>query len=235
MTFPHHHPDDQLLIGYASGQEREGKSLLVATHLAYCPDCRRRVAAFEALCGSWFEELPGQSTDGLDGLLDRMDGLLAGPPESADKPMEDKPAEDAAPRLTGVSREPANTLVPEPLRGWLPEAIDSPVDCGSWTELSPGVWLSAWQRTLAGTNICLLRMARDAPVPAHRRTADELLLVLRGAFSDEYGRYGLGDVAQYSADTDHHARGASEEDCICLFLLDGDLIFLDGQEERRAG
>jgi len=27
--------------------------------------------------------------------------------------------------------------------------------------------------------------------------------------------------------TDHNAFGASAEDCICLFLLDGDLIFLD--------
>jgi putative transcriptional regulator len=230
VTLPHHHPDDQLLIGYASGQERVGKSLLVATHLAYCPDCRRRVAAFEALCGNWFEELPGEVAADLDGLLDRMDGLLAALPASADKSVE-----AAAPRLSDVAGQSAGRLVPEPLRSWLPEAIDSPVDCGSWTELSPGVWLSAWQRTLSGTNICLLRMAHDAPVPAHRHTADELLLVLRGAFSDEYGHYALGDVAHYLAPTDHHARGASEEDCICLFLLDGDLIFLDGEEERRAG
>lgn len=225
MTLPHHHPDDQLLIGYASGQERAGKSLLVATHLAYCPDCRRRVAAYEALCGSWFEELPGEAPSDLDGLLGRMDALLAAPPAPAGEPP---------PRVSDVAGLTAVPLVPEPLRSWLPEAIDSPVDCGSWTELSPGVWLSAWQRTLSGTNICLLRMAQDAPVPAHRHTADELLLVLRGAFSDEYGHYALGDVAQYVADTDHHARGASEEDCICLFLLDGDLIFLDGEEERRA-
>nr|WP_211113354.1 ChrR family anti-sigma-E factor [Azospirillum endophyticum] len=212
---PLHHPDDRHLFGYASGQERAGKSLLVATHLAYCPDCRRRVASFEALCGNWFEELPCPDHDGLDGLLDRMDGLLAGSP---------MPAEVARPRQAAATGE---RLVPEPLRGWLPEAIDTPTDDGRWQEISKGVWLSGWERTLSGTTIRLLRMASDAPVPAHRHTADELLLVLRGAFSDEYGSYSVGDVAHYVAATDHHARGASEEDCICLFLLDGDLIFLD--------
>lgn len=218
MTVPFHHPDDQLLIGYASGQERAGKSLLVATHLAYCPDCRQRVASYEALCGNWLEELPCAVDDGLDALLDRMDGLLTAvrtPPEPV--PI----APHAADRTCG-------RLVPEPLRSWLPHAIDTPTDDGSWREISKGVWLSGWERTLSGTTIRLLRMASDAPVPAHRHTADELLLVLRGAFRDEYGSYGLGDVAHYVGGTDHYARGASEEDCICLFLLDGDLIFLDG-------
>lgn len=116
--------------------------------------------------------------------------------------------------------------MPEPLRGWLPEAIDTPTDDESWREISKGVWPSGLERTLSGTTICLLRMASGAPVPAHRHTADELLPVLRGAFRDEYGSYTLGDVAQYVAGTDHRAFGASEEDCICLFLLDGELIFL---------
>ena len=222
MTLPLHHPDDQLLIGYASGQERAGKSLLVATHLAYCPDCRRRVASYEALCGSWFEDLPCNVHDGLNALLDRMDGLLT----AARAPAEAKPSQPVAANQSGI--DPAGGRpVPEPLRGWLPEAIDTPTDDGSWREISKGVWLSGWERTLSGTTICLLRMASGAPVPAHRHTADELLLVLQGAFSDEYGSYALGDVAQYVADTDHHARVASEEDCICLFLLDGELIFLD--------
>ncbi|CAO3432369.1 cupin domain-containing protein [Azospirillum endophyticum] len=217
MTLPIHHPDDRLLFGYASGQERAGKSLLVATHLAYCPDCRRRVASLEGLCGNWFEELPCADHDELDVLLDRMDGLLTGAPI---------PTEAAAPKQAAAGAT-GGGLVPEPLRGWLPEAIDTPTDDGRWREIAKGVWLSGWERTLSGTTIRLLRMASGAPVPAHRHTADELLLVLRGAFGDEYGSYSVGDVAHYVAATDHHAHGASEEDCICLFLLDGDLIFLD--------
>ena len=101
MTLPLHHPDDQLLIGYASGQERAGKSLLVATHLAYCPDCRRRVASYEALCGSWFEELRCDDHDslgGLDALLDRMDGLLA----AGRAPAEAKPSRPAPARCPAV-------------------------------------------------------------------------------------------------------------------------------------
>ena len=36
-----HHPDDELLLDYASGALGEAESLVIATHMALCPICRR--------------------------------------------------------------------------------------------------------------------------------------------------------------------------------------------------
>ena len=45
---PSHHPEPALLMEYASGASPEPFSLVIATHLALCPECRRSVAELEA-------------------------------------------------------------------------------------------------------------------------------------------------------------------------------------------
>ncbi|WP_348771420.1 ChrR family anti-sigma-E factor [Azospirillum sp. SYSU D00513] len=205
---PTSHPGDDLLIAYASGTMLEVKSLLVATHLAYCPACRARVAEFESLCGDWLEALPPEpvSEDGLQALLGRLDsGDLQPPPPRAKVPLP-----------TG-----AFARVPEPLRSRFP----APYEELEWSNIAPGIDLSTWSVADEST-ICLLRMQPGKAVPPHRHTADEMLLVLWGSYTDEYGQFRPGDVASYVGDTDHHATGDEHGECLCLFLLDGPLIFL---------
>ena len=218
MGLPGHHPQEDLLLRYASGELREIKSLLVATHLAYCPACRARVAVFEAQCGAWFDETPATPADGrLDTLLERLHGQLDTTPPAFVPPPMPVPADAARP-------------VPEPLRSWL----EGPMMERAWKAVSPGVWLSEWGREAGGSSVCLLRMGPGAPVPAHHHTAAEILLVLQGAFRDEYGQFQLGDVIEYAPDSDHHAVGNESGECICLFLLDGEIVFLNepGPDER---
>src|SRR5207245_3768 len=56
----HAHPDDSLLIEYAAGSLDEATALLVATHLALCPDCRRPVRRAEAVGGALLESAPSE-------------------------------------------------------------------------------------------------------------------------------------------------------------------------------
>ncbi|PWC56148.1 ChrR family anti-sigma-E factor [Azospirillum sp. TSO22-1] len=210
MGLPGHHPQDDLLFGYAGGGLREARSLLVATHLAYCPSCRERVAAFEAQCGAWFDETPSVSADGhLDAILERLHGRLGAEPRASVPPPRPRPATAEA--------------VPEPLRSWL----DGPVRDRVWTAMVPGVWVSSWSRGTGGSLARLLRMAPGVTVPAHRHEAAEMLLVLEGAFRDEYGRFRLGDLIQYEPGSDHHATGDEAGECICLLLVEGEVVFLD--------
>ncbi|MGQ9368196.1 ChrR family anti-sigma-E factor [Azospirillum sp. ST 5-10] len=207
MTGPSHHPTDHHLLAYASGALGEVKALLVATHLAYCPACRRRAAAFEETCGRWLDELPAAdlAEGGLDAVLARLDAAPRPPRRAAPAPRHD----------------PA---IPEPLRG----RLGGPLAGFAWTPVSPGVDLSQWSVARDGTSVCLLRMAAGRPVPPHRHSDEEMLLVLEGAFADEYGRFRVGDVAVYAADTDHHAVADPDGPCLCLFLLDGPIEFLEG-------
>ncbi len=47
-----HHLSDELLLEYASGALAEGWSIAVASHLALCPSCRKRLSGIEAAAGS---------------------------------------------------------------------------------------------------------------------------------------------------------------------------------------
>jgi putative transcriptional regulator len=88
----HHHPNEELLLDYASGALGEGWSLAVATHLALCPTCRRSVAGLEALGGSMFASVPPA-------------------------PVSTGALEDSAAAATAFrGRTP---VLPEPLRGYL--------------------------------------------------------------------------------------------------------------------
>ena len=65
---PFHHPQDNLLVDYAAGSLDEPVGLLVATHLALCPDCRLKVSEYEKLGGALLEEMATTAID--DTLLE---------------------------------------------------------------------------------------------------------------------------------------------------------------------
>jgi putative transcriptional regulator len=78
---PAHHPSDEVLLGYAAGSVAGARALIVATHLAYCPECRAQVTAAENISGE---------------IFDRETGLTAGDmPEVPPKPDHAPMAMDA--------------------------------------------------------------------------------------------------------------------------------------------
>ena len=72
-----HHPDEALLLAYASGAADEATSLIVATHLHYCPDCRIKAAQMETIGGSLLEDLAPQplASGALEATLAKLDQL----------------------------------------------------------------------------------------------------------------------------------------------------------------
>ena len=47
-----HHISDSLLMAYSAGQLPEAFSLVLATHLSLCDDCRARLGSYEAVGGA---------------------------------------------------------------------------------------------------------------------------------------------------------------------------------------
>jgi putative transcriptional regulator len=56
-----HHPYDDTMARYAAGRLGAGPSLVVATHLHGCRECRARIGLFEAVGGALLEEAPAAS------------------------------------------------------------------------------------------------------------------------------------------------------------------------------
>ena len=213
MRLPAHHPTEEGLLGYAMGYLGELKAVLVATHLAYCPACRARVAAYEAQAGLWLEEATAAADPtALERQLQALLGRLDEP--STDIPR--RPPELVAPR------HPEDRPVPLPLRGWRGMTL-GPQD---WREVAPGVRRSAWVQRQGETSACLLRVDPGAAVPPHRHKAEEVLLVLKGRFADEHGAYGVGDVATRAAGMADHSVAFPDGECLCLMLEDAEPEFL---------
>ncbi|HJW41070.1 MAG TPA: hypothetical protein VJ476_07555, partial [Rhizomicrobium sp.] len=70
-----HHPGDELLLSYASGAADEAVSLLVASHLALCPQCRTTVAGAEAAGGALLAQVApvALDRDAYQSVLARLD------------------------------------------------------------------------------------------------------------------------------------------------------------------
>jgi putative transcriptional regulator len=197
---PVHHPSEERLLDYASGALPEPMALLVATHLALCPGCRRRVAELEAVGGALLEALPPEPVgdDSLARLLARLD--------------RDEDAEQAAP-----VGDPGDPMLPQPLRAYV-----GSLDQIAWRNLGP----MAEARLLTGFDRFTTRLLRIGPgtaLPHHTHVGSELTLVLQGGFSDVTGHYLRGDVAEADSELDHRPVADAGEVCVCLAVTDAPL------------
>ncbi|MEM6850922.1 MAG: cupin domain-containing protein, partial [Pseudomonadota bacterium] len=71
----------------------------------------------------------------------------------------------------------------------------------------------------------LLRIQPGFGAPRHTHEGAEITLVVRGAFSDETGRYGPGDVSIASQAVTHRPIAEEGETCYALSVTDAPLAF----------
>ena len=114
---PRHHPTDELILDYAAGGAPEPVALLVATHLALCPVCRRNADRLERVGGALLDELPPAAIAG--DALERALARLARPQDTPSPP----PA------------MPSRGLLPAPLRQYAPEGLDGL----AWRRVAKGI------------------------------------------------------------------------------------------------
>jgi putative transcriptional regulator len=204
MTVPRHHPSDATLLAYAAGSLGEALSLVVASHLSFCKECRDAVAGGEMIGGGMLDAI---APDALAGAArDRVLALLG---TAAEPPPPPAPA--------------ADPTVPVPLGRWLGRDLASV----PWRRLGPGLHqfdLLAGRHP-HGANARLLRIAPGHSLPRHGHVGTELTLVLTGSYTDELGHFARGDVAETDDDITHQPVSDRGADCICVIATEGTLRF----------
>jgi len=200
LACPSHHPADERLLDYASGALPEPTALLVATHLALCPRCRRETAELGALAGALLETMPPEpvAADSLERVLTRIERPAPAEPEPA------RPAGDPT--------------LPRPLRDY----VGGQLEALPWRRLGPVAEVQLLHG-FPGFTTRLLRIRAGIGVPAHTHRGHELTLVLSGAFSDEGGHYLRGDVEEADSEVTHRPVADAGEDCLCLAVTDAPL------------
>jgi len=201
-----HHLEDALLLAYASGTADEPTSLVVATHLSLCAECRRAVADAESAGGVFLEDAGAQALDAksLDAVMARLDT------QEQRKPM----------RAAGVT--------PEPLRSYL----DGEVTDVNWRRIAGG--LSDFRIMKRGKSVArLLKATPGTYVYEHTHKGEEVTLILTGGLTDHTGDYHRGDV-QTMTDEYHVPTALPGEDCIVLAVTTAPLKFKDPRAQLFA-
>lgn len=198
MTAITHHIPDAMLAAYAAGSLPHAFSVVVATHISMCAECRAALEAHHAVGGAVLE------TNEKADLSSRMkSNVLA----MLDEPA---PAEEPVFKRQGIYPGPVlQTLKNRPVR---------------WKRLGGGVRQDIIHAGDSGT-VRLLYIPAGQAVPDHGHNGQELTLVLQGSFSDEAGRFGVGDVECADEHLEHTPIADSGATCICLAATDAPLRF----------
>ncbi len=197
-----HHVSDTILMAYASGELPEAFSLVTATHVSMCDDCRARLMALETLGGALIETTVAQMSEALmDTALDR---IFAAPPQ--------RPAPRARPAHRPV--------FPTPLRDY----VGGDLDAVRWRSLGGGA-KQAILPTGPEATVRLLFIPGGKAMPDHGHRGTEMTMVLKGAFLDDGQRFGPGDVQMADATLEHRPVAEDWSDCICLAATDAKLRF----------
>ena len=197
MTEITHHIRPALLAAWVSGNLPAPFAVVVASHVAMCPDCHAASLAAQAMGGALLEELiPADlSTDALSRMMAALD-----------HPWQPAPAPQAA----GIFPAP----LMEVLGGRPPK----------WTMLGGGIRQQILLNDKTGS-LRLLYIPAGRAVPEHSHGGLELTLVLQGSFSDSEGSFGVGDVEDADDAVDHQPMAGAGEACICLAATDAPLQF----------
>lgn len=193
-----HHPDISMLMSCSAGSQPEVFAAIMASHLAMCPSCQRDVRRMEEIGATLFEALPPAPVD-------------------AAAPVVTARANEAD---DGDVRRPATRVgdIPYPLA----EALGiSDLDRVPWKMLAPGIWHHQLPLTKgAKGDLRLVKVAPGKQIPEHGHGGEELTLLLRGSYRDEFGHFQRGDVADLDDSVEHKPIADPKDGCICLIATE---------------
>ncbi|RZJ18185.1 MAG: transcriptional regulator [Brevundimonas sp.] len=198
---PNRNPSEDRLLAYAAGTLSPPEAVVVAAHLALRPANDAWVRELQAVGGELLNETTptSLSDDALAHALARIE-VDAGE-AVVPPPLNDMPE------------------LPEPLRRYA---------LGPWRWIGPGIRARDVHAPRDGAcRVILLRIDPGRETPRHTHGGVELTCVLSGAYATETERFDVGDLEEADHDVLHQPRVMSDEPCLCVVALDGQ-IHLDG-------
>mgnify|MGYP001799643774 FL=1 len=199
-----HHLTEELLMAYSAGDLPEAVNLIVATHISLCDECRAALESYEAIGGAVLDtcESVAMSETSLSSVLSMI--------HKQDSEILER--ETVAPAK--------DVVLPAPLADYVAGGLENV----KWRPVGMGV-KQAVLPTSDEASARLLYIPAGTAIPDHGHEGMELTLVLKGAFQDEDGYYGRGDIEIASEDVHHTPVADISEDCICLAVTDAPLRF----------
>jgi len=197
-----HHLDATTIIALASGTLDEALGVVAASHVWWCAKCRDALKEAERVGGYLLNKLT------------RCDNNVT--PGDGRAPDEGLGADNAPHRA-------ANIGLPLPVASRLGGMSLSDI---RWRWAVPGLSLHELAVSKGGKGrLFLMRIGPGRAVPQHGHGGEELTLILRGSYSDRFGRFAIGDIAALHANVVHRPIVDKEDNCICLVATEAPARF----------
>jgi putative transcriptional regulator len=196
-----HHLDDATLISFAAGTLAEAHAIVIGAHLALCPHCRASLHMAEAIGGGVLaDQTPVAVSQTLrEATLASLSGLPAVAPKPSRAALNSTELPDVLVRALGVTS----------------------LDQIKWHRKLPGVAIyDVPLHKGSKAKLKLLALEKGRAMPDHAQGGEELTLVLKGSYSDKFGKFSRGDLADLAEDVEHQPIVDSDETCICLISFD---------------
>ncbi len=192
-----HHPPIDMLLDYAAGSLATGPRLVVASHAAFCADCRQQIDRFASVGGAMLDAIEPVAVS--DQVLTRIMAAIDQAPQVQAEPPRGELAK----------------VLPFPLRRY----VDS---SAKWRRAGLGIDEIELPLASQQHRASLLRIRAGGAMAVHRHEGVEYTVVLAGGFSDAGAHYGVGDLC-LAASPEHMPVADAGQDCICLAVLDAPL------------
>jgi putative transcriptional regulator len=198
-----HHLDDATIVALAAGTLDEALAAVAASHAAWCLECRSAVRKAETMGGAVLGGLEAEavSSDCRAKTMASLDGAVVRPfpgsPRSGELPL---PLQS----LTGLNGF-----------GDIAWKAKAPGIAMADVKLSPG----------AKGHLYLLKIGPGKAMPEHGHGGEELTMILSGCYSDKFGTFARGDVADLDEAVEHTPIVGGDEPCICLVAAEAPTKF----------
>lgn len=200
---------DNLLSGYVCGQLPMPLHVLVDAHLELSPKSRPIVRSMEMEAGEMLRDLEPVA---ISDRGHRLDAIFA-----SEAPV-------SLPRTASHCH-----VFPSALR----EFVGMGEQDVPWKTVMPG-FKEYEMDDVDGFHISLFWIKPGRKMPSHTHEGCEISLILDGAFTDERGRFGRGDISVADDTIDHRPVADTGRPCIGFAVTDGALR-LTGPLHQRLG
>ena len=206
-----YHPDEAMQRRFLDGSLPMGMNVAVSAHVDSCDACKQSIASLrDETSANWYENVEQDWDEDFSGVLEQII-------EKPSLPVEEKTA--TAERTLTVQLKDRQVALPRVLAQLAEETL-------AWKEVATGI-----QQALIDidpkTKFEFIYMQPGARVPRHSHLGNEIMLVLDGDISDNFGSYRVSDFVFRKLKEEH--RQTTDGGCICLFVTDAPLIFTEGK------
>ena len=200
---------DALVSGYVAGSLPRPLHVLVDSHLELSPDNRQIVTGLESAAGKALDDLEPAVMGDRDAALAAIFGA----------------------ELAPVSADPVKRC------GTLPHALQDfvghSIDDIPWKTKMPG-FREFDMDDVDGCHVSMFWIKPGRTVPAHTHEGMELSLVITGAFNDDRGRFGPGDISIADPSVDHRPTAEDTVPCIGFAVTDAPLRLTGSLRQRLS-